>query len=452
MLEILPEELKNLANCSPVPLYAVGGSVRDFFAGLTAKNFDWDICAPLSAAEFAAIATAQGFFVQAIYKNTGTVKLKGKESEYEYSCFRSDRYVRGEHTPVEIFFTDDIFLDAKRRDFTANALYFDIRAGRLCDPLGGLAHLQQKRLVTVDDANKVFGEDGLRLMRLARQAAQLGFSPSPDCLEGAKRNASLIEDISPERIFEELTKILTAEQKYGVAGAPYRGLQLLEQTGVLGYLLPELTSGKGLIQRADFHKYDVLEHSLKAVYYAETLTEEYALRLAALLHDVGKSLCMRRDGNAHAHSEEGERLAVDVLRRWKAPKKVTEQVAWLVKWHMYDFNGRTGENKLRRFLASHYERLPALLTLKQADFSACADDISAAPTCLRWKALLTTMQTEGVPFSLKALAVNGKELALLGIPPAQLSEALQALFLHVAVTPKDNEKGRLLRLAKGFCK
>ncbi len=449
MLEILPQELKRLAKACPTPLYVVGGSVRDYVAKLTPSIRDWDICSPLLAEEFAALARANGFEIQAVYRNTGTVKIKG-ESDYEYACFRCDKYVRGTHVPVETYFTEDIRLDAKRRDFTVNAVYFDVAKGNFVDPLDGLSAIREKRLTTVDDPNKVFGEDGLRLMRLVRQAAQLGFSPDESCLYGARANAKLISDISPERIFEELIAIVTAEQKCGVQDAPYRGLRLLDEIGVFSLLFPELAKGKGLAQRADFHKYDVLEHSLRAVKYAERLHADATLRLAALLHDVGKPTRMLESGNAHGHSEEGVPMVKEILTRLKAPKKVVQKVAWLTEWHMYDFDCRTSENKLRRFFVSNRENLEALLQLKQADFSACADDTSIAPTCLKWRALLAKMQEEGVPFSLKALAVGGREILDEGILARRVAAVLHRLLLHVAVNPRDNEKARLLRLAKGI--
>lgn len=178
MQRIIPEKLLRLARSCPRPLYVVGGSVRDFLAGLTRETSDWDICSPMSTEELVSAAEACGLCAEAVYKNTGTVKLKGDGIDYEYTCFRSDKYVRGTHVPAEIFFTEDISLDAKRRDFTANAVYYDIAADKFLDPLGGRADIEQKRLKTVDDAGKVFGEDGLRLMRLARQAGQLGFTPT----------------------------------------------------------------------------------------------------------------------------------------------------------------------------------------------------------------------------------------------------------------------------------
>lgn len=446
MYALLPKNLIRLAENCPTPLYVVGGSVRDFLAGLSPKSgiHDLDICAPLDAEQFVVIAKQSGFAVQSVYKHTGTVKLKDEQSgaDLEYSCFRSDKYVRGTHTPTEIYFTNDITLDAKRRDFTANAVYFNVKTGELVDPLNGITAIKEKRFTTVAPAEKVFSEDGLRLMRLARQTAELGFSPDKDCLLGATKNAALIEDISPERIFAELLSILRADERFGVQGGHYQGLRLLSQTQVLDRILPELTKGRGMAQRADFHDHDVLEHSLRAVLYAEK-----EVRLAALLHDVGKPLCTLRDGNTYAHPVEGALLARSILQRLKAPKKLTDYTVSLVQWHMYDMDGRTGENKLRRFFVEHRDILQDLLLLKQADFSACKDDLRPAPTCVRWRALLEKMHAENVPFSLKELRVNGNDLLEAKLPANKLSSILSALLLHVAITPKDNEKSRLIALA-----
>ncbi len=441
----LPKALVRLAERCSAPLYVVGGAVRDFLAGLHSASQDLDICSPMPFHEFLDTATQLGFEAKSVFKNTGTVKLKDRDGvEYEYCSFRSDRYVRGIHVPVETFFTEDITLDARRRDFTANAVYYDIRQGVFVDPLNGIAAIKEKRLTAVAPAHKVFGEDGLRLMRLARQAARLGFTPDNECLLGAKANAHLIDDISAERIFTELSTLLIADTKYGIKEGHYHGLKLLDEVGVLERILPELALGKGMLQRADFHKYDVLEHSFRAALYAPP-----HLRLAALLHDVGKPFCTLRDGNAYEHPTEGARIAKSVLQRLKAPNKWIERIPALVQWHMYDFNCQTGEKKLRRFFISHYGVLEDLLLLKQADFSACTDDLSPAPTCVRWQALLEKMQSQNVPFTLKQLAVSGKDL-LNVVPTSSISDILNQLLLHTACNPQDNEKTKLLRIANGL--
>ena len=254
--------------------------------------------------------------------------------------------------------------------------------------------------------------------------------------------------MSPERIFTELTALLNGDKKYGNIDGPYEGLCLLHKTGVLEHIAPELTLGDGMAQRADFHKYDVLQHSLRTVKYADE-----KIRLAALLHDVGKPFCKLRDGNSFEHPVEGARIAREILTRWKAPKKTIEQVCALVEWHMYDLHSSTRNNKLRRFFVKQYPILDDLLLLKQADYSACMDDLSIAPTCVRWTALLQKMKEEKAPFTLKELAVSGKDiLENTAIEPKYIALILQQLLLHTAVTPKDNTKERLLRLAVGFSK
>ena len=448
--KLIPAPLSRLANACKSPLYLVGGVVRDTIAGLTLQHgsLDLDICSPMPFDEFLSIAEGCNFSAKSVFKNTGTVKLLDEVgNEYEYCSFRSDKYVRGNHVPVETFFTDDIQLDARRRDFTANAVYYDIQKGEIVDPLEGVSAIQEKRLTTVADSDKVFGEDGLRLMRLARQAACLGFTPDNACLLGATKNAELIDDISPERIFTELTQLLSADEKYGQADGVYRGLKLLDDTGVLARIFPELALGKGMAQRADFHKYDVLEHSIRAAAYAKK-----EVRLAALLHDVGKPICALRDGSSHNHPQDGATIAKEILGRLKAPKKDIQRIPALVEWHMYDFDCKTKESKLRRFFVAHLDILDDLLLLKQADFSACMDDFSTAPTVKRWKGILEKMQEEGAPLRLKDLALTGKEILELGIPPHKISAVLDALLAHTAVFPAENNPTRLARLALGFSK
>jgi tRNA nucleotidyltransferase/poly(A) polymerase len=447
---LIPTPLFRLAEACNAPLYLVGGAVRDTLAGLTTQHsrLDLDICSPMRFEEFLSTAECCGFTAKSVFKNTGTVKLLDENgNEYEYCSFRSDKYVRGTHVPVEIFFTDNIELDARRRDFTANAVYYDIKKDEIVDPLNGVTAIREQRLSTVAESEKVFGEDGLRLMRLARQAACLGFTPDDACLSGAKQNAALIDDISPERIFTELTQILSADEKYGQANGVYRGLKLLEEMGVLARIMPELTLGKGMTQRADFHKYDVLEHSLRAAAYADK-----QVRLACLLHDLGKPFCTLRDGNSYAHPQEGARLAKDILTRLKAPKKDIQRIPALIEWHMYDLDCKTSENKLRRFFVAHLDILEDLLLLKQADFSACMDDFSIAPTVKRWRAVLEKMKAENAPLSLKQLALSGKDVLDLGIPPHKVSTLLNALLAHTAVNPADNTKQRLSILALGISK
>ena len=441
MREKLTKDLIILADACKEPLYLVGGSVRDCLAGTLSPNPDWDLASPMCEDDFLAAAEKIGFDVRAVYPATGTVKLKDSEgAEYEFTRFRSDTYVRGMHAPAGTEFTRDILKDAVRRDFCANAVYYDVKAGEFVDPLGGIKDIQTHTLRTVAPAKKVFGEDGLRLMRLARIAAETGFAPDEECLEGAKENALLIRDIVPERIFQELSRILHSDEKAGGKDGPYRGLSLLRETGVLKEIAPELALGDGMDQRKDFHRYDVLEHSLRCVRYSAP-----DIRFAALLHDVGKPYCLLRDGNFHAHPDEGARIAAEMLTRWKAPKKLIEETGELVRLHMRDFDLKMRESKVRRELVLHYPLLEKLFKLKQADFSACRDDLSPAPTVVKWKNILEKMKAEGAPLTLADLAVNGKDALTAGIPPHDVGNALHLLLFDCARGMAKNERAVLLK-------
>lgn len=444
MKTILPKAFSAMAEACPAPLYLVGGSVRDFLCGLPMEHADWDIASPCTEEELIAAAEGTGFAVKAVYPRTGTVKIEsGDGVACEFTRFRHDEYRRGVHAPVSVEFTDDIAVDARRRDFCCNAVYYDIRSGEFLDPLGGIGDIRRKILRTVAPAERVFGEDGLRLMRLARQAAQTGFSPDEECLAGAKEHCTLIRDIVPERIYHELVLLLHADERQGDGMAPYRGLCILKETGVLAEILPELTLGEGMAQNAKFHDHDVLEHSLRAVLYAPP-----SVRPAALLHDVGKPYCMLRNGRYYGHEIEGERIARDILTRLKAPAAVIERVSRLVRLHMRDLDLQMKESKVRRELVQYYPFLDEFFAVKQADFSACKDVLTEAPVVTKWKAVMEEMKREGVPFTLKELAVNGRDVQSAGVPPQRTAEILNALLLDCALDGRRNERERLLRKAK----
>lgn len=442
MIENIPNKLTELAQKLNKPLYVVGGTCRDYLAKLSSRYNDLDICAAIGADEVRSAAENAGFAITAVYRHTGTVRMSADGNDYEYTCFRTDRYVRGEHSPEKVYFTDDIMLDARRRDFKCNAVYYDVNARKFVDPLGGVEDATHGVLDTVAPADKVFGEDGLRLLRLCRIAAQTGFTPTEQCTEGAKVNASLICDIAAERVRAELDLLLNADVKYGICGGQYRGLKLLHRIGVLEYVLPELAAGDKMEQRADFHSYDVLEHSLRCVEYAPK-----GIRWAALLHDVGKPYCKVNTGKFALHEVEGARIAADICERLRISKKEKARICKLVKLHMYDLSCQARESKVRKFIVAHLDVIPDLLLLKQADFSACKGDKSKAPCVEKWEGIIAKMKEEGIPFTIKHLAVRGDELIAAGIKRENAGKALEFLLGECALDARTNDKEKLIKLA-----
>lgn len=443
MQEFLPQKLKELAYSCDFPLYVVGGTCREYLSSSFPLKADYDICAPVVPEVFAEAAEKLGFESTAVYKNTGTVKMKAEGQDYEFTSFRSDKYVRGMHTPAKIYFTDDINLDARRRDFTCNAVYYDIKSDEFVDPLGGIDDIKRKCVRTVAPADKVFGEDGLRLMRLARVCGETGFKPDEESMQGARNNARLLRDISAERIFGELRFILHADGKYGVKYGHYAALCVMRDTGVLASIFPELALGAGMTQRQDFHMYDVLEHSLRCAMYAPD-----DIRLVALLHDVGKPYCKITSGNFYNHEKEGARIVAEICERLKVPKKLAEETVRLTSLHMYDGGGNVRESKIRRMIVSNRDVFFKLVELKQADYSACRDDLSEAPAITRWREIYGEMIKEGVPFNLRELKVRGDDLIAEGIPKAKCGKVLDRLLLECAVLPQLNERNKLIITAK----
>ena len=300
MKKIIDQKIENFAKSLPYPLYFVGGLVRNY---LIQKNLstDLDVCGATSVEEIENALKNHGGKVVASYKRTGTIVFSLNGKIYEYTRFRKDGYsAGGKYQPDKVEFTFDISEDAVRRDFKCNAVYYDIVGEKFVDPLGGIEDIKNKVLDTVKDPKEVFSHDGLRLLRLSRFCGELGFTPTREVLKSAKQNASNIDDISVERIWEEIKKILVADDKYSFSpkNGHYTALKVLDQTRVLDRIFPQLTEGRGLSQRKDFHDYDVLEHSLRCVLYAPK-----EVRVSALLHDVAKPILVAKNGNSYGHDK-----------------------------------------------------------------------------------------------------------------------------------------------------
>ncbi len=436
--------LTELALSMPVPLYAVGGCVRDFLIDGKISS-DIDICSTLYPQDFSRIASSLGFNISATYKRTGTVVIEKDNIKYEYSVTRSEEYSSGgEHIPNKVVFGVSVEKDATRRDFKCNAIYYDIKNNKFVDPLNGMADVANKVLSTVIDAQQVFSHDGLRLMRLARFSGELGFSVEAQTLEGAKTYAKNILDISVERISDELKKILQADSKhaYSPKDGHYRALKVLDKTRVLDYILPELTLGRNLVQRSDFHKYDVLEHTLRCVLYANK-----SIRLSALLHDIGKPERFLATGKYHGHAESGEKIAKGVLKKYRFDNKTIEEVGLLVKTHMLDIDCNMKESKIRKQIVTLGDNLDKALMLKIADCKAGKDLDIIPKSVIKWQEIRKKMLSDNTPFSIKDLNISAQSLMGLGYNGKQLGKQLKKLFDLAVVDPTINTSERLLEIS-----
>ena len=435
MIFEIPDSLRKLNEMSSCPIYAVGGFVRNKIAGL--GETDIDIAGPAVAE---ALGISRRFQTKIVNYKLGTAVIRYNDDKYEYTPFRVERYAPGgEHTPVEVRFTTDLRQDAMRRDFTCNSIYYDITNDKIIDPLNGTADIE-KKIIRSYNPQRTFSSDGLRILRMIRLAVETGFKIDGETAKAAKANAPLLRDISAERRRDELNRILLADTKYGVKWAHYRGLRLIQQLGLWKYLIPQLEDGAGLMQNPLYHKYDVLEHTNQTVKFAAP-----DIRLAALMHDVGKPYCVSKFGNMHGHEVISAHIVRYDLGEYglKYPNDVIEEVEWLCLNHMYDIARNTTEAKLRIFVATNFDRIDKLVELMEADNLARGMDDETRE--VRLKAVKQKLIEEGAPLTLSDLKLDGSVLIREGIQPVKIGGVLKELWRACVIDPRLNNEDWLLK-------
>ncbi len=421
-------------------LYAVGGCVRDSLLGVDCC--DIDVCSKLTVDEVKKILSTTDFVVLDKSLRMGTIIIVKDDFKVEYTTFRTESYdtASGNHSPKDVEFTTDILLDAKRRDFTVNAIYFDIARGEYVDLLNGIEHLKQKKLVTVDNPQIVFEADGLRILRLVRFACELGFDIEQNTFDIAFDNAWRVKDIAIERVRDELCKIVVADKRHPSLNetiAHVKGVELLDFFGLLEMFLPEVHALKGLEQPKQYHLYDAYVHTLKAI---EAVRCDLQLRLAALFHDIGKAVCFAQNGNFHKHEIVGEEMAVAILERLKFSKADVKEISSLVRWHMLDLKSDMSKNKLRKFVVEHQDVVDKLIELKLADgYATCLSRVEP-----RMLGIWEELKTDGTPLSIKQLPVDGNDLVEIGIPPEQRAKILCDLWIESVHNPVLREREKAL--------
>lgn len=451
----LPEgipQLSSLFSARGYSLFLVGGFVRNAVIGISGG--DVDVCSAAMPEEATELAHAAGLTVVPKAPELGTVeihiRLDGQRYIFEHTTFRSDVYPEGgHHRPSRVTFTDDIEQDACRRDFTANAMYLNTATGQVVDPTGsGLADIKARMLrAAAEDPDITIRDDGLRIMRMARFAAELGFTVAPELMASAQYRAAVLADISPERKRDELKKILLADTKYpAIAGsdAHVRGLSMLYEAGVLPYVLPILCEGEGVAQKEQYHKYDVLWHGIHACGVAPP---ELTLRLAALLHDIGKPRALAQNGNMYNHEIVGEALAKETLEALRFDNATRDMVTVLVRNHMFDLEGKAKPMTIRRCaIKLGREAFERLIAIRRADFIGSGRIEGSVKSADRWQAELERMISQNVPWRISELAITGadvmRELQL--SPSPAVGSALEKLFKECVASPALNRRDTLL--------
>ncbi|MFA5674974.1 MAG: HD domain-containing protein [Christensenellales bacterium] len=462
MIPALPKSLLLLADLfysHGFPLYLVGGYVRNIVLGLPGGDFD--ICSAALPDIAAKIARDAGYKVIEKAVSLGTIEIhintKSSGHIFEHTTFRRDYYPSGgEHRPSRVTFAKSVEDDARRRDFTIGTLYLDILTAKIYDPTAkGLSDIKHGILRSASENPKeMIRDDGLRIMRMARFSSELNFSIEKSLLACAKRHAKLLADISAERKRDELVKILLSDTKYTrIKGAgPLRGLKILYDTGALEYVLPRLYMGKEIKQSEHYHKYDVLFHNLHACAAAPA---KLNLRLAALLHDIGKPSALSQYGKMYGHEIIGEALAKEELRELKFDNNTIKNVLPLIKYHMFDLEAKAKPKTIRRRAVSLGKKIFSdLIELRRADMAASKFDAGGAASADNWQAELEKMERQNVPWSEKELNITGTEiLEILGAGPSKtVGQILKILHNECISNPEKNTNSILKKRAQALAK
>lgn len=403
-------------------LYLVGGSLRDALLERTSEDLDFATNA--RPEDIKRIVDPLGS-VFTMGEQFGTIGLQVEAQRFEITTFRSEVYDDGSRKP-RVEFGDDLETDLSRRDFSINAMALDIGSGHIIDPFGGLADLARQELRTPLGPEIAFSDDPLRMLRLYRFSATLGFECDADAERAAKDMAARISIVSAERIRDELSKLL-------VGDFPARGLRGIVRSGLADSFLPELVT---LSEEQDpFHRHkDVWEHTLAVV---EKTDPELRIRMAALLHDIGKPATKEFGAGGvtfHHHEVVGARMARRRLRELRYPKQFVEEVGQLVFLHLRPHTFKMGwtDSAVRRYARDAGDLLDDLNQLVRSDVTT-ANAKRAATISRRIDELeerIAVLAEQEELDRLRAPIDGNDVMAHLGIGPGKVVGQIMSMLLE----------------------
>ncbi|MCK9393853.1 MAG: HD domain-containing protein [Candidatus Paceibacterota bacterium] len=434
--------------------YIVGGSVRDYLNG---KNpADWDIATNATPEEVQSIFEKEN--VKTFYENDfGTVGVAFRvpretldEEEYdivEITTFRSESSYSNSRHPDKVEWSKTIEEDLTRRDFTVNAIALyptNNKESTIIDPFNGRADLSKKIIRAVGNPDKRFSEDALRMMRAIRFETSLGegWTIENDTKLAIIKNANLLQKISHERLRDELIKIINSNKAA-------EGIESLRRNGLLKYIIPELEQGYKIAQNKH-HVFDCYQHNLEALAYSTKRDFSFYIRMASLLHDIGKPATKAGEGeNATFYNHEiiGAKMTKTILTRLHFPKKDNERITSLVRYHLFYYNiDEVKEASIRRLIKNiGVENVEDLLKLRMADRvgSGCP---KAEPYKLRHLKYMIEKVSKG-PISVKMLKINGTDIMeLFRLKPSpRVGWLLEVLLEEILKDPSKNSREALLK-------
>lgn len=444
----IPPEVKEVAQAlekAGYEAYLVGGCVRDLLLGKEPK--DWDITTNATPEKI------QRLFPHTYYNNefgtVGVVTESGNPATevVEVTTYRTEGTYADFRRPLEVSFTDSLEEDLARRDFTINAMAYSISRENLIDTFGGLEDLRREIIRAVGDPNQRFSEDALRMLRAIRLAAELNLAIEGETLTAIAQNAPLLEHISRERIRDEFIRIIASP-------SPAVGMALLRQTGLMRYVLPELEETYDVGQNRS-HIYDVFEHLVRSVQHAADRNFSLAVRLAALLHDIGKPATKAYDPalgdhTFYNHEVVGAAITKRALDRLKFPHDLRDKVVALVRWHMFFSDPeKITLSAVRRIIQRvGKENIWDLLHLRMCDRIGSGKPKEQPFRLRKYTAMVEQALRD--PISVSMLAINGTNLMEhfhVKSGPA-IGWVLHALLEEILEDPSKNNREYLLARAQ----
>lgn len=421
--------------------YIVGGCVRDLLMNKEPK--DWDVTTNAKPEEI------QKLFSNSFYENEfGTVGIKTDNEKYplvEATTYRIESKYSDKRHPDKIKFAKTLQEDLQRRDFTINALAIKIEKKdcKLVDFFEGQKDLKNKIIRAVGDPNERFLEDALRMIRAIRFFSQLDFKIDPNTFTSIKRNSKNLKHISAERIKDEFTKIILSPK-------PSEGIDMLHETGLLNFIIPELEKGVGVKQNRH-HIYTIYKHCLLSLKFCPS--EKLEVRLASLLHDIAKPQTKRGEGeNAtfYNHDHLGARIVRKILQRLRYSNEIVEKVVLLVDNHMFYYNpDEVGESSVRRLIKKvGLENIKDLIDLRIADRLGSGVPKGKPYKLRHLEYVIDKVSHDAI--SVKMLKINGNDLMrnLEMKPGPKIGAILDVLLAEVIEDTSKNEKRFLLSRAK----
>lgn len=430
-------------------LYVVGGAVRDYLLGKPISDFD-----------FATSATPEETF--AMFRRViptgikhGTVTILLEDERFEVTTYRLDGVYGDQRRPDSVTYTASLEEDLKRRDLTINAIALDPITREIIDPFDGKGDLKRRVIRAVGDPHQRFGEDALRLVRAIRFATLLRFNIQDETLQAIRDHASDVGVVAPERIRQELEKMMTA-------ATPSSGWYLLRDTGLLKAFLPELLEEEEISSLPNPILRDAPPHDLPDVFGHLVDSCDCAppdipvLRWSALFHDIGKPRCFQIDDRGvhfHEHDRVSAEMSEKILRRLRFPNDHIAEITHLIRNHMFGYTADWSDSAVRRFVSRIGKDHVFMLTaLRRIDTCGKRGTPDRSSELTELEARIRSILSTEPPLTIKDLKIDGKDLMeFLQIPQGPtVGRILDELLQSAIDDPSLNNRDRLLAIAHNF--